>query len=201
MTNIGTIRDVDGGVAKVEARSQTPSGSALNVIVGPGDPISNIPVFMDFEHHQVHEGETYKAIDSQPSLGTATVKYAFAVPTFVNTIHAPHLLTEVDTYDGSARIDIYEGATFTGGTSTTKNNRNRNISSVSSASTVTGVTSTNGTLIDSFYVGGGNKLAGVNRQSSEWVTKSNTTYRIDVVGLAAGTRAVVSFNWYEDLGV
>ncbi len=55
-----------------------------------------------------------------------------------------------------------------------------------------------GTIRD---VGGGNKLAGVNRQSSEWVTKSNTTYRIDVVGLAAGARAAVSFNWYEDLGV
>lgn len=42
----------------VEPRSQTPTGNALNVQIGPGDPISNIPVVMDFEHHQVHEGET-----------------------------------------------------------------------------------------------------------------------------------------------
>lgn len=201
MSFVGTVRDVDGGVARVEGRTQTPSGSALNVIVGPGDPISNIPIFMDFEHHQVHEGETYKAIDSQPALGTATVKYAFVVASHAEKIRAPHLLIEVDTYNGSARVDLYEGASFTGGTSMTRYNRNRNSTEVPTASTLTGVTSTTGTLIDSFYVGGGNKIAGSNRQSSEWVTRTNTTYRIDVDGLVAGTEAVVSFNWYEDLGV
>lgn len=201
MSFVGTVRDVDGGVARVEARTQAPSGSALNVIVGPGDPISNIPIFMDFEHHQVHEGETYKAIDSQPALGTATVKYAFVVASHNPTVSAPHLLIEVDTYNGSARVDLYEGASFTGGTSMTRYNRNRNSTSVPTASALTGVTSTTGTLIDSFYVGGGNKIAGNNRQGSEWVTRTNTTYRIDVDGLVAGTEAVVSFNWYEDLGV
>ncbi len=201
MTNIGTIRDVDGGVARVEDRKQTPTGSALNVQIGPGDPVSNIPIFIDFEHHQVHEGETYKAIDAQPGLGTATVKYAFVVPSYSPTVRAPHLLIEVDTYNGSARVDLYEGASFTGGTSMTRYNRNRNSLDVPAASALTGVTSTTETLIDSFYVGGGNKIAGSNRQSSEWVTRANTTYRIDVDGLLAGTEAVVSFNWYEDLGV
>ncbi len=40
-----TIRDAITGLsAAVEARKQTPTGNALNVQIGPGDPISNIPV-------------------------------------------------------------------------------------------------------------------------------------------------------------
>ncbi len=46
-------------IASVEARKQTPTGNALNVQIGPGDVISNIPVVTLFEHHQVHEGESY----------------------------------------------------------------------------------------------------------------------------------------------
>ncbi len=45
MSVIGTIRDaITGLVASVEARTTTPTGNALNVQIGPGDPISNMPV-------------------------------------------------------------------------------------------------------------------------------------------------------------
>lgn len=202
MSILNVIRDATTGLlASVEARKQTPTGNALNVQIGPGDVISNIPVMIDFDHHQLHEGETYKAINAQASLGTGTVKYGFTVATYANTIQAPHLVVAVDVYNGTVRVDIYETATFTGGSLLTANNRNRNVATAAASTVNTGVTSTNGTLIDSFYAGGGAKTAGDNRQGSEWVLKSNTIYRIDIIGQVANTAAVVSFNWYEDLGV
>lgn len=60
MSVFGVIRDaITGLTASVEARKQTPTGNALNVQIGPGDVISNIPVVMDFGQHQIHEGESH----------------------------------------------------------------------------------------------------------------------------------------------
>lgn len=197
-----SIRDaVTGLAASVEARRQTPTGNALNVQIGPGDPISNIPVVMDFEHHQVHEGETFKASDVQLSLGTTTVKYAIVVPAYADLIHTPHMVVEADVYNGAVLVQLYEAATFTGGAPLTALNRNRNSAEAPGAAITGGVTSTNGALLDSFFTGGGSKTAGNNRQASEWLLKANTTYRVDIVGLIVNTEAIVSFNWYEDLGV
>lgn len=202
MSIIGTIRDATTGlVAAVTARAQTPTGNVLQVQIGPGDIVSNLPVMIDYEHHQLHEGETHKAIDTQASLGTATVKYGLTVATYATTIQAPHMVIEADIYNGAARVDIYETATFTGGSAMTAYNRNRNSATAPASTIKTGVTSTNGTLIDSFYAGGGKTTAGQGRQGSEWIMKSNTIYRIDLVGLVANTQCIISFNWYEDLGV
>jgi hypothetical protein len=196
------IRDaVTGLTATVEARKQTPTGNALNVQIGPGDIVSNIPVFIDLTEHQIHEGETHHAIDVQASLNSGTVKYGITVATYANTIQAPHFTMAVDCYGGSAKVQIYEGATFTGGTLLTKYNKNRNSANTDATTIKTGVTSTDGTLIDVFYVGGGVKTAGSGNSRDEWILKSNTIYRIDVTGLATPIEAVVMFDYYADLGV
>lgn len=187
--------------AQVGAREQTPAGNVLQVQIGPGDLVSSLPVVMDFEHHQIHEGETFKVIDQQLSLGSTTVKYGIAVATYANTIRAPHMVISVDIYNGSARIDLYAEATFTGGTPLTARNRNRNVTTAAGSSITSGVTSTDGTLIDSFFVAPGKLTAGGGRVGSEWVLKSAKNYRVDVVGLAPNTQAIVGFDWYEDLGV
>jgi hypothetical protein len=33
---------------------------ALAVSIGPTDPISDIPVMMPYDHHQLHEGELFR---------------------------------------------------------------------------------------------------------------------------------------------
>jgi hypothetical protein len=195
------IKDTTGTAAKVEARRQTPTGNALNVQIGPGDIISNIPVVMDFINHQIHEGETYHAIDQQLTLNASTVKYGVTVPVYNPTISAPHFTMHVATFDGWARVDIYEGATFTGGTPLTKHNKNRNSANTDATTITTGVTSTNGTIIDSFFIGGGVKSVGATGLRDEWVLKSNTIYRIDVIGGINPTAAIVTFEYYADLGV
>lgn len=196
-TQTTQIVDADGTMAKVEARVQTPTGNALNVQIGPGDPISNIPVVMEFEHHQVHEGETYRVESIDTSLDSGTVKYAIVVPAG----SYPHMELQCDVYNGSTLVQIYEEATYTGGSLLSSINRNRNSSNLAETTVVGGITSTNGTLLESFYAGSGKGIAGTNRASSEIILKANTTYRIDLIGKTVGTDAILSFNWYEDLGV
>lgn len=197
-----TIRDAITGLsAAVEARKQTPTGNALNVQIGPGDPISNIPVVMDFEHHQVHEGETYRAQDVQASLGVGTVKYSLAVPAASPAISPPHMVVSADIYNGAARVDIYAEATVAGGTAVPAHNRNRNSSNTATVAVKTGVTSTTGVLIESFYVAPGKNTSDGGRAASEYILKSGVSYRVDVVGLSAQTAAIIGFNWYEDLGL
>jgi hypothetical protein len=181
----------------VEARKNTPTGNALNVQIGPGDPISNIPVTIDFEHHQVHEGESYVASLEQLSISTGTVKFAIQVPAGI----MPHMIVSVNTYNGSCIIRKFHTATFTGGTPMTKTNRNRNSLNAAAITITSGVTSTNGTLFESFIAGAGKSTGGSQRSEAEIILKSSTTYRFDVVGLDSGTQAIVRFHWYEDLGV
>lgn len=173
------------------------------VFGGPTDPISAIPVFIDFGHHQRHEGETHRYQYIDAGLDTNTVKFALVVPnTYTNTIRAPHLLIHCSVYNGSARVDLYEGATYTGGSAMTTYNVNRNSATVPGMTGAYGVTSSNGTLLPfSFFTGAGLRSGGETRSSEEVELKVNTTYRIDLTGLAAGTDAMLTLEWYEDLGV
>ena len=79
--------------------------------------------------------------------------------------------------------------------------RNRNSATVAGATVTTGVTSTNGTLLHTIFAGSGRSGSAERRALVEWLLKVNTIYRIDVIGRSAGTEVVVSFDWYEDLGV
>ena len=111
-------------------------------------------------------------------------------------------MIDVDIYNGAAKIQIYEDATFTGGTPITPRNRNRNIALPVGIMTVSsGVTSINGTLLESNYAGAGARSVGGSGSRDEWVLKPSTIYRIDLIGLAAGTDAILKLVWYEDLGV
>ncbi len=198
---MSTIRDhTTGKTASVEARTQTPSRNALNVQIGPGDPISNIPVIVDWEHHQVHEGETHAV--QYYTATVADIKFALVVPTYSVTVLAPHLVIEAGIYGGAGQIDVYEGATYTGGTLMTAWNRNRNSVVTPGLQIYSGVTSANGTLMPwtSFFASAEKTAQGA-RSASEFILKSNTTYRVDFTELAAATRLVLRFEWYEDLGV
>ena len=186
----------------VETRTQTPTKTkAVNVQIGPGDIISNIPVMIEFDHHQLHEGETQRAEDYQASLGTSTVKYGITVPTFATTINSPHMVIGVDVFNGNVIIQVYEAATFTSGSALTKFNRNRNSSTTVTTTITGGVTSSNGTLMHTFFGGAGKSGSGSGRSDVEYILKSNTIYRVDMIGRSAGTKPVKSFDWYEDLGV
>jgi hypothetical protein len=188
--------------ASVEARKQTPTGNALNVQIGPGDIISNVPVFTLFEHHQVHEGETHQVCMSPVALAVnASIDFRFVVGNLTPTTQTPHLVSDVDS-TGEAWVYIYETPTTTAnGTQLTSYNRNRNSTNtpnmtVWQAPTVTAV----GTPLCSMIIGSGEKAGGSGRESTEWDLKANTVYLVRITAKNA-INVCARFNWYEDLGV
>lgn len=200
--DIGTIEASIKSTLKTYTQTGDFTGiTGYRVYIGATDPVSDLPVVVDFEHHQVHEGETYIVNNKQLSLGTGTVKYKITVPAYANTIYAPHMVIGTYVNDGTVLIDIYEGGTITGGTPQTSYNRNRNSGNVAHSTITLGVTASGGLLLYSFFGGAGNRSAGDNRSSSELILKSDSEYYVEVKGLLAGTEAIIYFNWYEDLGV
>lgn len=186
-----------------EARKQTPTtAKAINVQVGPGDVISNIPIFTLFEHHQVHEGEAYQVCYPPASLANgATLNFRIVVGNQTPTTKTPHMICEIDS-TGESWGALYENPTTTGnGNQMTANNRNRNssnspVTTIWAAPTVTNV----GTLLTACIIGSGERSGGNGRESIEWDLAANTVYIAQVTAKNANN-VCLRFQWYEDLGV
>ena len=191
----------------VEDRAQTPTKTkAINVQIGPGDVISNIPVTITYEHHQVHEGESHEYNYLISSLASGSNQdFRVNVPAGLTaTTRAPHVIFEViSTLE--AELYLYEDMTYTvgnGGTLQTTYNRNR------SSATTPGMTiylsptpATTGNNLWIGLVGSGRAAGGEARGMTEWVLKPNADYLFRVTSRAAGNKIVVRLIWYEDLGV
>lgn len=188
----------------VETRTQTPTKTkAVNVQVGPGDVVSNIPVVMLFDHHQVHEGEAhgYEYYTATP----ATIDFAIVVPVYSPTINSPHFMMHMQSYGGAGMLSLHEGGTYTGGTPGLIYNRNRNSLTTPKTgfSILEGVTVTGtGTKLPYTAIAGASeKTADVSRALDECLLKSNTIYLVRYEEITATTRLVIHFEWYEDLGI
>ena len=192
----------NGNTAQIVTGSFT-GQAGLRVYGGPTDPISDIPVYIDLEQHQIHEGETYQYTQFTGSVtANNTLDFLMIVPTTAVTIRCPHLVVEFVT-DAQVSVFLYEAPTTTAnGTALTVYNRNRNsantpLATVYSGPTVTAV----GTLLDVELAGSGQKVGGESRGGLEWILKSNTKYLIRrVIGTNSAT-VVFKIKWYEDLGV
>ena len=215
MSLIGTIRDaLTGLTATVSARVQTPTGNVLQVQGGPGDIISNIPINMPYDHHQVHEGETWHWDIYIANLGSGSnYDIVFTVPVITPVgaesivVRCPHFRYGV-TVNDLCNVFLYEAPTVTAATGTARTpiNFERNGTytvklAILDAPTVTAV----GTLIDAeyFITAGVGVTAGGGDGSSvnEFVLKSNTKYLFRITSGAAGCDIHADFHWYEDLGV
>lgn len=158
----------------------------------PKSELKDAVKVIDIPHAEIHSGNSFKAYQRQASLGITTVKYSVKVGA-----DAMHFILDLNAYNGSIRVDFYEGSTFTGGTPLTVQNRNRTSTNISAAVITSGVTSTDGTLLDEVFIGAGGRAGAGERGESEWILAPNTTYRVDLVGLVAGTQAIIGFDWYE----
>jgi hypothetical protein len=196
-----------GGVAP-ELRKQTPSDNpVIQVQIGPSDPISNVPVVIDFPHHQIHEGESHEYWWTGTLNGTKD--FRISVPAFSPTIRAPHMLIEVVSDATTTIISFFEDTTWTAvGTEDPRYfNKNRNFRTTLPATKiyVTGGTAltvnATGTQIHAGYLNTGNKAAtNVERGVNEWILRQSTEYLLRVVTSASGY-VLVRLHWYEDLGV
>jgi hypothetical protein len=175
---------------------------AVRVAVGPTDPISDVPVFMDFPHHQLHEGETWQYTYGPAAMAqNAVLNFRIVVADVLATLRTPHVTAEVDS-TGEVWLEIFETPTTSApGTAATFYNRNRNIAGspqteIFTAPTVTAA----GTKLSGWIIGSGQKAGNATKDSIEWDLKSNTTY---LYRLTAQGALNIAFRLiqYEDLGV
>jgi hypothetical protein len=174
---------------------------AVRVSIGPTDPISDVPVFMDFPHHQLHEGETWQYTYGPVAMAqNAVLNFRIVVADVLATLRTPHVSTEVDS-TGEVWLEIFETPTTSAGTAATFYNRNRNIAGspqteIFTAPTVTAA----GTKLSGWIIRSGQKDGNATRDSIEWDLKANTTYLYRITAQSALNIAFRLIQ-YEDLGV
>ena len=195
------IRATDG--TSFDATGPQTGVRGLRVFIGPTDPISDVPVFIEYEHHQVHEGESHQYTFPPASLAqNASIQHLFAVPGLSATTRTPHLTIEVGA-TAETWVYLYEGPVTAGsGTQQTAYNRNRN-SGTSACSTVwlNPSVSSSGSILSAWILSGGGRTGGATRDSTEWDLKASTNYLITAISKATGNDLVMRLQWYEDLGV
>lgn len=178
----------------------------LHVAIGPYDPISRIPVVLDFDHHQVHEGEAYQ-YSWYGAVNNTSKDFKLVVPNVTATTRTPHMVMEVIS-DATALVYLYEGTTFTaeGVEDTAVYNRNRNVLTAAGTKVyVTGGTALTvnalGTkLWTGWLIASARASLATDRSLSEWDLKSNTVYLVRVT-TTGNANVLARINWYEDLGV
>ncbi len=174
----------------------------VRVLVGPSDPISGIPIWLDLAHHQLHEGEQHQYTYGPAALANGnSVDLRLVVGDLAPTTRTPHLAIELDS-TGESWLYLYETPTTTGnGTPQTVYNRNRNSATVPNMTVFLTPTVTNvGTQLSAWIIGSGERAGGNSRDSIEWDLKSNTIYLVRVTAKNAND-ICARLMWYEDLGV
>ncbi len=201
--SVGTITPANGDYTRL----QVDELGRLHVAIGPYDPISRIPVFIDYAHHQVHEGETYSVVQLIGTVANdANKDYRITTGSVTPTTRTPHWVHEVIA-DSSSEVYFYEastGGTVTGGTAMTVQNRNRNSTNVAVTAVYENpsVTATGALLWVGMLTGSKNAVGSSDRSLDEWDLKPSATYLLRVTSRnAQGSKVVVRMNWYEDLGV
>lgn len=209
-----SLRDATtGSAAAIGPRVQTPTGNALQVQIGPGDVISNLPVTIDYAHHQDHEGEAYML--TWTTSGSATLNgtkdFRIQVADVAATTRTPHLVVEIISDATTTDLLMYEGTTWTTGSggqdvSDQAYNRNRNVATACSTKIYVSGTpalsaATPGTLIWRGLLFTGARAGNTSdRALSEWILKTNTEYLLRITTSASG-HVLVRISFYEDRGV
>ena len=174
----------------------------LRVFLRGSDPISDLPVFVDYNHHQNHEGESYQYTYPLTAINNGVTKwFRLVVPVYSPVIQSPHIYIEVDTL-AQTTIALYEGPTASGGNLATTYNRNRNSANTAKMTIYTAPTvNANGTLLDQRTVGDATAGVSASTVSEEWILKSNTSYLIGLTANSTQDSVAMRIRFYEDLGV
>lgn len=182
----------------------------VRVLIGQTDVISNIPVVLEYDHHQLHEGEMFRWSTYVSSLASGNNKDvqlvvpSIVIPAGISAVErTPHFRFNVVATD-LAQAFFYELPTISvAGTPRTPIAMERNGTyspglQIKEDPTVTSV----GTLLWQGLLAGSKQSAGdIASADNEFVLKNNTAYLFRVTSGAAGNKVLVRFVWYEDLGV
>jgi len=168
-------------------------------------------VNIEYEHHEIHAGDSYSCVVTDTNLGeNGRHVISFKTP---NTNKHIHMVAEAIA-TGEAEWKFYEGMTVTDNTGTTLPvyNRDRNSGNTSGVLDTSenpdlagyatldagmGSGSAYGTVIEHIAMGVGKKVGGEARGIDEWILKPNTVYAFSLVSRAATNRVHIHLDWYE----
>jgi hypothetical protein len=207
------LYDTDGNVIASVAGS-TSGVRGLRVFIGATDPISDLPVFVDYDHHQIHEGESWHWDVYIANLANGSnYDIVFTVPNITIPVgepvivRCPHFRYEVNAND-LCNLFLFESPTVTAATGTAKTpiNFERNGAYTPKLAILDQPTITvTGTQIDAEYLLSAatnqNSASNTGKSPHEFVLKNNTKYLFRISSLANGCDIHADFTWYEDLGV
>jgi hypothetical protein len=174
------------------------------------DAATDALAMIDYEHHEIHAGDSFKADINTNDLDDEGDEDALHISfTTANTTKWMHLVVEA-VATGAADLSITEAPTggVGGGDDLTIFNKDRNSSTISGAistgsSTVNKMTQdasapTGGTEIHHWKFGTGkNKVGGSARSIEEFILKQNTKYSFRMTSGTADIVAQLTLHWYE----
>ena len=170
----------------------------VNVVALRADDVTHSLMVINHEHHEIHEGTTFRYSDSLIMASAATQVYLITTP---NTTKWAHFTLDID---GSAitAVDVYEGSDRSGTTLQTAYNANRNSNNINTTiihKDISGGT-TDGTKIYGYKSGSSSnqsRSAAIVDHDSEVVLKQNTKYLVRITSGTTDNLVNVLFNWYE----
>jgi len=160
------------------------------------DTITHALTTISYEHHEIHDGDTFHVTDVIAMSNGQVVDYLVTTP---DTTRWAHFGYEIDPLDAGITLGIFEDAIRTGTTALVAYNRNRNSAVTATTTMHRGHSggSTDGTQIVTRR--SGTKSIGASTgDSSERIMKQNSKYIIRVTNLSTTTNNVsLRFFWYE----
>lgn len=169
--------------------------------VPSGDTLSHGAVVVDFEHHEIHEGDAFLVIYSALKSNAETIEIRVATP---NTTKWAHMVFEIQgALAGTAQIWEDTTKTHAAGNAITPVNRNRN-SAATSGLTVchTPAGAEAGAAMFTHYFGASSQSGLVSEGGGaggrhEFILKQNTAYLIRATSRADGNALTIILDWYE----
>ncbi len=161
------------------------------------NPASHCLAEIDFDHHKVHEGDSYEVSIAQDVAGEASLDLLVITP---NTTKWLHMFLEGQS-EAEGFWYVYRDTNSTGGSGITPLNKNENSINTSGATITSGPTvTTPGTQIRIAKTGSGNKVGGFIRGVGEMILKQNTKYLFRFTNSIAQDKWVSQqLTWYENI--
>lgn len=196
-----TTKITHAGMPKPLAVEIRPSDNGIQLVVSLSeallDEITGAVKFVNYDHHELHEGNRFYVKGWQDVTGAGTnLDFLFVTPDTLKWAHAIWVLAGEAEYT----MNLYEGTvTSNNGTPVAIFNHNRNSSKTPgiqafSAPTVTGL----GTLIWTAKIGSMKDATEERQKTGEMIARQNTKYLFRLTKAAAGTEWVdYDFDWYE----
>ena len=166
------------------------------IIANTKDPSTLAGLWIDFPHHQIHEGDSYVASYAPDTVKGDGAGINITLKTPDNTKWL-HMQAKASAALG-AFFTITRGPTFTGGTAQAGFNRNQNSTNPTGASDVKfDCTPSGGTVVHTELMGSGKKGGSGSRGTEEFMLKQNTVYVFTVTSDVASNKLGLDLSWYE----